>query len=263
MAFRFNGKVVVVIGASAEGGTGWRTAEHFAAEGAKVVVAARNVEEVQRLADKIGGVAMRCDVALENDVIAVAQAGMALGGVDIAVNAAGQLGQALLSNYEQAALEQSMAVNFYGNLHFFRHMAEAMPRGGSMLSIASITVTQVVPGQLLYACAKSATLTAARYAALEYAPKGIRVNMLIPGLVDTPLIAPLAKNPALLAPWLKESPLGRISDADEIARAILWVSESPSVTGTSILIDGGMHLRRPPQLDEFPFVEYAQREGSA
>lgn len=262
MAGQFKDKVVVITGASAEGGTGWRTAERFAAEGAKVIVAARNLDEVQRLAKKIGGQALRCDVAKEADVAAVAQAGMALGGIDVAVNAAGQLGMAMVSNFEQEALEQSMAVNFYGNLYFFRHMANAMPRGGSIVSIASITVTQVVAGQLLYACAKSATVTAARYAAHEFAPKGVRVNMLIPGLVDTPLIAPLAKNPALLDPWLKETPLKRISEPDDLADAILWLSSAPSVTGTSILIDGGIHLRRPPQADEFPFIDYAAQEAA-
>ena len=262
MGKQFKDKVVVITGASAEGGIGWCTAERFAEEGARVIVAARTLAEVERLARKIGGQALRCDVSKEADVIAVAEAGKALGGIDIAVNSAGKLGMAMVANFEQAALEESMAINFYGNLYFFRHMAAAMPRGGSIASIASITVTQVVPSQLLYACAKSATVTAARYAAHEFAPKGIRVNMLIPGLVDTPLVAPLTKNPAMLAPWLKESPLHRICEPDEIANTLLWLAASPSVTGTSILIDGGIGLRRPPQLDEFPFIEYAKDEAA-
>ena len=173
-------KVVVITGASAEGGIGWCTAERFAAEGARVIVAARNLEGVQRLARKIGGQALRCDVSQEADVMAVAEAGKALGGIDIAVNSAGQLGMAMVANFDQAALENSIAVNFYGNLYFFRHMADAMPRGGSIAAIASITVTQVVPGQLLYACAKSATVTAARYAAHEFAPRGIRALLPFP-----------------------------------------------------------------------------------
>ena len=74
MGKQFKDKVVVITGASAEGGIGWCTAERFAEEGARVIVAARNLAEVERLARKIGGQALRCDVSKEADVIAVAEA---------------------------------------------------------------------------------------------------------------------------------------------------------------------------------------------
>jgi NAD(P)-dependent dehydrogenase (short-subunit alcohol dehydrogenase family) len=145
-----------------------------------------------------------------------------------------------------------MAVNFYGNLYFFRHMAGAMSRGGSIVVVASIAATAVTPGHLLYGCAKAATITAMKYAALEYAPRQIRINALVPGLVGTRMIAPLIASDELLQVFMKETPLKRIADPVEIADAALWLSSSPSITGTTVVIDGGVSLRRPPQPEEFP-----------
>lgn len=257
MSDRFKDKVVVVIGASAKGCIGWHCAKQFAAEGAHVIVAARNLAGVTELAEQIGGRAMRCDISRDEEVAAVAEAAGAWGGLDIAVNAAGAAVPSMFASFDQATLENAMAVNFYGNLYFVRHMATAMPRGGSIVLIASQAAIQVVPGNMLYGCAKAATITAAKYAAHEYASQNIRVNVLLPGLVNTPMIAPMLASPALRDAFLKEVPLKRIAEPDEVADAALWLSSSPSVTGTLVTIDGGMSLRRPPQLDELPADAFA------
>lgn len=253
---QFKDKVVVVLGASAEGGTGWRCAERFAAEGARLIVAARSLAGVQKLAAKIGGRALRCDVSRESDVAAVAAAATEWGGLDAAVNAAGHAVPSAVDSFDQTTLQSAIEVNFYGNLYFFRQMAGAMKHGGSITTIASVAATMVTPGNVLYGCAKAATVTAVRYAALEYAPRNIRVNALLPGLIDTPLAAPLVGNKALLAVFLKEVPLKRVSEAVEIANAALWLASSPSITGSTITIDGGISLRRAPQLDELPQEAY-------
>lgn len=251
MGGQFQDKVVVVTGASAEGGIGWHCAERFAEEGARVIVAARSLDGLQALASKIGGTVVQCDIAKETDVARVAATAVAMGGLDVAVNAAGQSVSSTCDSFDQQTLEAAMAVNFYGNLYFFRHMAGAMARGGSIVAVASVAATMVVPGQLLYGSAKAATITAMKYAALEYAPRQIRVNALVPGLVNTQMIAPLIASKELLQIFMKEVPLKRIADPVEIANAALWLSASPSITGTTVTIDGGNGLRRAPQPEEF------------
>lgn len=173
------------------------------------------------------------------------------GGLDIAINCAGQSIPSTFESFDQAMLGNAMAVNLYGNLYFIRHMARVMANGGSIIAVASVAATSVTPGHLLYGCAKAATITAVKYAALEYAARNIRVNALVPGLVATRMIDPLIASEELLKIFMKETPLKRIAAPEEIAEAALWLSTSPSVTGTTITIDGGVGLRRPPQPEEF------------
>src|SRR5690606_2520946 len=102
-------KVAVVLGASAEGGTGWAIAEALAAAGAKVVVGARSYEPLQKLAEKIGGTAVRCDAGVEADVEALAAAALeTYGRLDIAVNSAGLPVMGLIAESDVAALQSAI-----------------------------------------------------------------------------------------------------------------------------------------------------------
>ena len=116
----FSGKVAVVLGASAEGGTGWAVAEAFAAAGAKVVVGARRFELVQKLANKIGGLAVRCDAGEENEVAAMIDAAKAkYGRVDIGVNSAGYPVRAQILSVTTQDLMDGMKINYFGQVYFF------------------------------------------------------------------------------------------------------------------------------------------------
>jgi NAD(P)-dependent dehydrogenase (short-subunit alcohol dehydrogenase family) len=253
-------KVVVVLGASSEGGTGWRTAEVFAREGAKVVVAARSRAGIEDLARRIGGVAFQCDAGDEAQVAALADfAAKTYGRIDYAVNAAGLAVPSTVADLDAETLLSSTTVNLFGHLYFLKHMARHTAAGGSLVSIASLSATAVIPGNVIYGVAKAGVVAAIRYAAVEYAPRGIRVNAISPGIIDTPMVESLTSNPAVFSGFLKETPLGHIVSPEEIAKCALWLCvDALSMTGTSTIVDGGMHLRRPPHPDELAENAYAE-----
>jgi NAD(P)-dependent dehydrogenase (short-subunit alcohol dehydrogenase family) len=256
---RAKDKVVVVLGASSEGGTGWRTAELFAREGAKVVVAARGLAGVQKLAESIGGVAYACDVGNEAMVAALSDFAVeTFGRIDYAINAAGLPVPSTVMDLDAEVLLSSTNINFFGHLYFLKHMARNIAPGGSLISIASLAATAVIPGNVIYGCAKAAVVAAVRYAAVELAPRGIRVNAISPGIIDTPMVKSLTSNPVVFGGFLRETPLGRIVSPEEVANCALWLSvDATSMTGTSTILDGGMHLRRPPQPDELTEGAYS------
>ena len=251
---RLKGKVAVVLGASSEGGTGWSTAELFAREGADVFVAARTLSGVEALARKIGGRAFRCDASNEDEVRGLAEfAASKSGRIDVAVNAAGLPVVGTVETLDVPTLQRSVDVNYYGQLFFVRQMAAKMQAGGSVVAILSLSTTHVQVGVDGYAFAKAASLAMVRYAAAEYAGRGIRINVINPGLIDTPMAATIVKVPAVLDAFLKETPLKAPVDPADIAQTALWLSaDAHSVTGAVIEVDGGVHLGRLPRPDELP-----------
>jgi len=252
---RLTNTTAVILGASAEGGTGWRTAELFAREGANLVVAARNMSGIESLARKIGASGFRCDTSKEDDVCALAEfAAEKFGGyIDIAVNAAGQSAVGTIETLDLKTLQGAVDVNYFGQLYFVRQMAAKMKAGGSIVSILSQSINVPMIGVDAYAFAKSAAMNMVRYAALEYAGRGIRINAIVPGLIDTPMAATVVRTPAVYAAFVKEIPLKAAVDPMDIAQTALWLSaDVRSVTGEAIFVDGGSHLGRMPRPEEMP-----------
>jgi NAD(P)-dependent dehydrogenase (short-subunit alcohol dehydrogenase family) len=251
MLKRLAGKTAAVLGASQRGGSGWVTAQMLAAEGAHVFVAARRLEKVQELAAEIGGTALRCDACDEAQVAAFAEAAAAHGGrIDLAVAAVGQGAVGSIDETDQDRLHEAFAVNFFGPFQFVRYAARHMERGGSVTLFSSITSTDVLPGAVAYSCAKGALNTFVRYAAIEYADRGIRVNALKLGILEGPQ-ARRWRKAGMFAPFMREVPLGAPVDPAEIARMIIWLAtDAKSITGECIYVDGGSHLRRQPFPDE-------------
>lgn len=247
---RLDGKVAVVLGASAAGGSGWAIAEALAAAGAKVVVAARRPEPLQELAAKIGGLAVTCHAGKSDQVAALAKAATdAYGGIDIAVNAAARPLIGTIAETGQAAVQSSLDVNFLGQVNFVREMAAVMRDGGAILLISTAAVEQ--PSRLMfpYACAKAATDCLVRYAALEYGARGIRVNSILPGPIKTEMAAPLFARPDAEAAIASHIPLGRVALPQDIADAVLMLTGRSYISGVNLPVSGGMHLTSPPELD--------------
>jgi NAD(P)-dependent dehydrogenase (short-subunit alcohol dehydrogenase family) len=248
-----SGQVAVVLGASAEGGTGWEVAETLAANGAKVVVAARSLEPLQRLAEKIGGTAVRCDAGSEADIKALAKAAIdTYGRLDIAVNSAGQPVMGMISEMTQEKLDTASRVNFYGATFFIRYMAEAIGKDGTIIFISSMSTTHPVFPHIAYAAAKSAADCIVRYAALEYAGRNIRVNSVLPGAINSDMAKEAFADPAFSAVYEREIPLGRVGVPADFANAVLWLAGPSYVTGLNLQVNGGNHLTRMPRLDEMP-----------
>lgn len=255
MSDRLKGKVAVVLGASAEAGTGWAIAEQFASEGAKVVVAARREAPLQKLAQRIGGVAQGCDVADGESVAELARVAVErFGTLDIAINAAGLPVAGTIANTPHAELLRAMEINYYGSVHFVKHMAAAMRSGGSIVLFSSMAATHPLEHVFGYACAKAAVDCLVRYAAIEYGARGIRVNSILPGAIRSEMSSALWSVEGMEASWARECPLGRIGAPADFADAALWLAADAFVTGLNLQVSGGNQLRRFPRLDERPVL---------
>jgi 3-oxoacyl-[acyl-carrier protein] reductase len=169
----------------------------------------------------------------------------------MATLAAGEGVRGNIDTIAESELQRSLTLNLLGPVYFIRHMARGMQDGGSIVLMSTIAATNPWPGYFAYGCAKAAVQTLVKYAALEYAPRGIRVNAVIPGPIQTPTASSILSNPNLRNALFREIPLGRTATTLEVAEAVAWFATGAGwVTGECLHIDGGMHLRRPPHPDE-------------
>lgn len=249
----FDGKVAVVLGASAEGGTGWAIAEALAAHGAKVVVGARSYEPLKVLADRINGTAVRCDAGDEDHVAALAEAALkTYGKLDIAVNSAGQPITGMIADITTEQLQAGVRGNYFSHVYFVKHMAKAIGSNGSIVIISSIAATQVQSWFFAYSCAKAAANCLVRYAALEYGARNIRVNAISPGPIASNLAQGVLLKPGVHDALIRNIPLKRIADPADIANAVLWLAGPAYATGLDLQVNGGFQLGRFPFEDELP-----------
>lgn len=253
MAGRLDGKVAVILGASDPRGMGAATARRFAAEGARVLLAARRLDAVTAVAAETGGDALACDIRSETDLAALAAAAVdRFGALDIAVNYAGvEVSGALL---DSSADDWRLAadVHLVGTALFIKQMALAMPRGGSIVTASSLTALVQAPGLAAYAASKGGADVLVRIAANELGERGIRVNAIAPGFTESAMTAGYFAMDAVRRAFLREIPLGRFSTVDDIANAALWLaSDEAFITGQVVDITAGQSLRRTPRADEF------------
>lgn len=255
---QLQGKVALVLGASAEAGTGWAIAEALAGAGAKVVIGARSEAALQKLAAKIDGLAVACDATQEAQVERLAKAALdRYGKLDIAVNAAGATTMGAIADASEEAVTAALQLNYLGNVFFVKHMAAAMQDDGSIILVSSLSTTHPLFPNFAYACAKSATDCLVRYAALEYGPRGIRVNSMLPGPIMSDMAASFLGAPGVAATFEKEIPLGRIGYPRDFANAALWLAGPAYVTGLNLPVCGGNQLTRFPYLNELPGADSA------
>lgn len=254
---RLEGKGAVVLGAAGRGNMAQVMAKRFADEGAKVVVAGRKMDELERFAGEIGGFAASCDITRRDEVLALADfAKSKLGYLDIAVNATGWglLTPFLETTEEQ--FDQMSALQFKGPFLFLQAMIGAMDntaggRGGSIIQISSATSKIMLNDHAPYMGAKAGTDHLVRIAAHEFGERGVRVNTISPGLTDTPMNAEAKKVPGLFESFRASYPLGRWGTSDDVAAAAVFLaSDECFMTGENLQVNGGLTLRRNPTRDE-------------
>jgi NAD(P)-dependent dehydrogenase (short-subunit alcohol dehydrogenase family) len=237
---RLQDKVCVITGAA--GGIGAATAALFAREGAKVV-------GVDLIEHSIGELPLQADVSDEDAVRAVyRRARDELGRVDVLFNNAGisPADDASVLDTALRAWERVQAVNlrsvFLCCKHGIPHLLDG--GGGSVINTASfVAVLGAATSQISYTASKGGVLALSRELGVEFARRGVRVNALCPGPVDTPLLRELyAKDPEQAARRLVHVPLGRFAAAEEIANAALFLAsdESSYITATAFNVDGGI-----------------------
>jgi NAD(P)-dependent dehydrogenase (short-subunit alcohol dehydrogenase family) len=172
----------------------------------------------------------------------------AYGNIDIAVNCAFTTMPGLIDVLDEEDLQKSLDVNFIGHVHFVRYCAQAMNDGGSIILFSSAAAAQPMYGNFAYGCAKAATDSLVRYAALEYGPRGIRVNSILPGPIRTNTTSAFLDSPNIVAAFAPELPLGRMGAPADYAQAVVWLSKPNFITGAQLPISGGMQLNRVPRI---------------
>ncbi len=248
-----SGKVAIVLGASAEGGTGWGIAEGLAAAGAKVVVSARSLEPLQRLANNIGGTAIGCDAGDEAQITELRDQTLATyGRIDIAVNSAATPTLGLIAQATPELMQQAVQVNYFGMTYFVRDMAAAMTDGGSIILISSMSTTHPVFPHFAYAGAKAAMECMVKYAAIEYGKRRIRVNGIRIGTVLSEMARTHYETPGVAERFCHEIPLGRLGQPEDMAKAVLWLADDAYISGSMLDVCGGNQLNRFPFLEELP-----------
>lgn len=249
-----DGKVAIVTGASS--GIGRAIAGLFAAQGARVVVAARRRELLDSLVDEIegaGGVAcvLAGNVADEPYARALVEEATArFGGLDIAVNSAGALGpMGSTPQVAREAWDETMAINLTSAFLAAKYQIPAMIErgGGSLIFVSSfVGYTAAMPGVASYAASNAGLIGLMKSLAVEYGPLGIRVNALLPGGTQTPMADAMINTGEMKAFVRNMHALKRIADPDEQARAALFLASDAAsfVTGSAMLVDGGVSINK-------------------
>ena len=247
-------KVAIVTGASS--GIGRASAQLFAQEGAKLVVAARRQAELDTLVAEIeaaGGEAIALAGNVRDEAFAIALVETAtdrFGGLDVAFNNAGTLGT--MGPTSEVALEgwtEALEVNLTGAFLGAKHQIPAMQRsgGGSVIFTSSfVGNTAGMPGTAAYAAGKAGMIGLMKALAVEYGPQGIRVNAILPGGTDTPMAHQMLDSEEAWAFVRGMHALKRTSTPREIAPSVLYLASSASgfTTGTALLVDGGVSINK-------------------
>jgi NAD(P)-dependent dehydrogenase (short-subunit alcohol dehydrogenase family) len=247
--YDFAGHVALVTGASS--GMGLATAHAFAEAGASVVLADINEEALHSATESLAAGGFRalgvvCDVTDEDQVAALLDRTVAAyGRLDMAFNNAGIMISPSDAAEEPADnFDRVNAINLRGVWACMKHELRQMREqgGGAIVNCSSLGGLVGLPGRASYHASKHGVLGITKSAALEYAPRGIRINAVCPGTIDTPMVADmLAKGELDMAEALRNQPIGRLGTADEIAAAVLWLCSPGSsfVVGVALPVDGG------------------------
>lgn len=246
---RLEGRKAVVLGAGTQGNMGQVIAQRFLSEGAQVVVAGRDRDELARFAGQHGCGWQWCDITDAPSLAALAvAAGEQMGGVSIAVNSTGW---GLMRPFLDTSVEEIDAMNVLqlrGPFVFLQEMVRAMTAGGSIIQISSIVARMMCHDHAAYMATKAATDHLIRIVANEFGGKGIRANSISPALTATPMARDFM---GAERAYIPQFPLGRIGTADDIAAAAVWLASNECfMTGENLQVNGGFSLRRHPTKEE-------------
>ena len=257
---RLQGKVALVTGAGSVGpgwGNGRATAVRFAQEGAKVFAVDLHRDALKETLKKAPAIHSHiCDVTKSKDIASMVKACLKrFGRIDILVNIVGGSAPGGAVDLSEEAWDRQFDYNLKSVFLACKHVLPVMERqgGGAIVNIASTSgLRWTGSAQVGYAASKAGVIQLTRVTAVQYAPKGIRVNCVVPGQLHTPMVeARLAKQRAggdvkkLLKTRLARIPLGFAGDGRDTANAVLFLAsdEARFITGAEVVVDGGMTVR--------------------
>lgn len=234
--------VHVIVGAA--GGIGSATARLLRQQGATVVLAGRRLEPLKLLGDEIGAEAMVCDATDPASLaLLMAETKDRYGKVDGATACVGSILLKPAHLTTDSEWSDTILRNLTVAFHLVRESTRAMmDSGGSIVLLASGAASIGLPNHEAIAAAKSGIIGLGRSAAATYAPRGIRVNVVSPGLVRTPMSVRLTSSEAAVKSSLALHPLGRLGEPDDIARALAFFLDPLNswITGQCLGVDGGL-----------------------
>lgn len=244
-------RTAVVIGGAS--GIGWATARLLHARGARVVIADVDGPAAAARAGELGDRARAAtvDVTDESSVEALfADVVETEGAPDAVVECAGVSVPGAITDLALDSWRVTLDVCLTGAFLVMKYAGRVVCDGGSITTVASLNGRQPATGMAAYCAAKAGVLMLTEVAALELGARGIRVNAVSPGLVDTPMTAGVALVPGLREDYLENMPLGRAGRPEEIAEAIAFLASDAAtwMTGATIDLNGGAHTRRYPDL---------------
>lgn len=244
------GKIALVNGASR--GIGEAIALGLATAGAEVVLTSRSLESVSGVADTINGEggkasAFACHAGKMDEIEALFRhISDSFGRLDILINnAATNPYYGPAHKLPADAFDKTVDVNLKGPYYMMAHAVPLMIAGGggSIVNVASIAAQVSMPGQAVYAMSKAGLVSLSKSFAKEYGQKGVRVNAILPGLVETKLAAALIEDPSVQK-WVSHLPVPRPGQPEDMVAGVLYLvsDQAAYTTGTTLVMDGGATL---------------------
>lgn len=249
---RLLGKTALITGGTS--GIGLATAALFQAEGARVAVTGRSPEGVAQAGIALGNDALVCasDAGSLADIDALmAAVGERFGGLDVLFLNAAIAKAGLLERVSDSDFDAQIAVNLKGVYFTLQKALPLLNPGASVIVTTSIGNRFGTPGSSVYSASKGALRSMVQTVALELIGRGIRVNCICPGPIDTPMFDRMGLPEAVLkqrkATIQEKSPSKRFGTPDEVAKVVLFLAcdDSSYVVGEEIVVDGGMSIMRP------------------
>ena len=244
---RLTGKTALITGGTT--GIGLATAKLFLAEGARVAVIGQDPGRLTQAALDLGegALVIRADVSRLADMQeAAARIKQQFGSLDVVFANAGIAQPMPFSDVDAHNIDRQIDVNFKGVIYTVQSMLSLLNDPASIVLTSTTMIEKGVAGMSVYAATKAAVRSLARTLSAELAPRGVRVNTISPGLVETPIYGKLGLPPEAVQAWagqlLAKVPAARFGQAEEVARAVLFLASDDSsyMMGENLLFDGGM-----------------------